>query len=328
MSDQEHILITGGAGFIGASLAKHFLKMGHRVTCLDTAPFDRLDSHPLLTCISGDVRDHTQVDPLIAEASRVVHLAAVVGVDEYMSDPGLVLDVNVLGTRHVLQSCLEHKRPVLFTSSSEVYGTNTETLTETGDRTYGSYLSPRWSYALSKAVGEQYAQAFSAQGLVHTTIRYFNIYGPGLDRPGEGRVVSKFLGYIQRGEPLPLVDGGHAVRAYCYVSDAMEATAGLALAVGHNPAVQGQAFNVGRPEAVSVKALAEQMISLSGHQAGTISVPGERFFGARFEDIPKRIPDVSALKTALGFEAKTSLYLGLRRTLEALDLLRDATDAR
>ena len=322
MSHQEHILMTGGAGFIGASLAERFIALGHKVTCLDVAPFDRLTPHPALTCIAGDIRDQALVDRLVCEADRVVHLAAVVGVDEYMSDPALVLDVNVMGTRHALSACLAHQKPVLFTSSSEVYGTNTETLQEGGQRIYGSYRSPRWSYALSKSVGEQYAQAFSQQGLQHVTIRYFNIYGPGLDRPGYGRVISKFLGYIQEGKALPLVDGGHAIRAYCYVSDAMDATASLALAVGSNPAVNGRAFNVGRVEALSVRALAERIIALSGHQAGTVDIPGDRFFGANFEDIPKRIPDVSALREAIGFVAQTSLDEGLRRTLDAVGLLK------
>jgi nucleoside-diphosphate-sugar epimerase len=315
------ILITGGAGFIGASLVERFLANGHSVTAFDVAPFDRLTPQAGLTCIHGDVSDYDRVDALVAASRRVVHLAAVVGVDEYMADPALVLDVNIIGTRNVLHACMRHDRPVLFTSSSEIYGTNAEVLSETSPRTYGSYLSPRWSYALSKAVGEQYAQAYAAQGLQHVSIRFFNIYGPGLDRPGEGRVISKFIGHIQNGTPLPLVDGGDAVRAYCYVTDAMDASAQLALAVGPGSVVNGRAFNVGRVEAVSVRALAERMIALTGHTAGVVDVPGEDFFGKNFEDIPRRVPDVSALKDVLGFEASVTLDEGLRRTLAAFDLL-------
>ncbi|MGB0589485.1 MAG: NAD-dependent epimerase/dehydratase family protein [Myxococcota bacterium] len=322
MSAPTHILITGGAGFIGANLAERFLSLGHTVTVMDVAPFARLNRHDRLTCIKGDVSDEALVDRLVSKAGRVVHLAAVVGVDEYMTDPALVLDVNVFGTRNVLRACMRHGRPVLFTSSSEIYGTNPEVLEERSPRTYGSYLSPRWSYALSKAVGEQYAQAYAPQGLEHVSIRYFNIYGPGLDRPGEGRVISKFIGHIQKGTPLPLVDGGDAVRAYCYVTDAMDATAQLALAVGQGSTVNGRAFNVGRVEPVSVKELAERMIALTGHSAGVVEVPGEDFFGKNFEDIPRRVPDVSALRDALGFEATIDLDDGLRRTLGAFGLLR------
>jgi len=328
MTRQTDILITGGAGFIGASLADRFLAKGMTVTVMDVAPFDRLPAQEGLVCVPGDVTDAALVDSLVAQSRRVVHLAAVVGVDEYMSTPAKVLDVNVFGTRNVLQSCMAHGRPVLFTSSSEVYGTNTALLSETSSRTYGSYLSPRWSYALSKAVGEQYAQAYAGQGLEHVSVRFFNIYGPGLDRPGEGRVLSKFIGHIQRGTPLPLVDGGEAVRAYCYVDDAMEATAQLALAVGPGSTVSGRAFNIGRVEPVSVRELAQRLISLTGHKAGVIEVPGEEHFGKNFEDIPRRVPDVSALHEALGFEAKTSLDEGLRLTLAAFGLLTDEDTAR
>jgi nucleoside-diphosphate-sugar epimerase len=328
VTQQADILITGGAGFIGASLAQRFLTSGLSVTVLDIAPFDRLPPQAGLTCIQGDVRDDALVDQLVASSGRVIHLAAVVGVDEYMSDPALVLDVNIQGTQAVFQACMRHSRPVLFTSSSEVYGTNSEALEETSPRVYGSYRSPRWSYALSKAVGEQYAQAYAKEGLTHVTVRFFNIYGPGLDRPGEGRVISKFLGHIQNGTPLPLVDGGRAVRAYCFVTDAMDATAKLALAVGPGSKVNGRAFNVGRVEPISVRDLAQRMIALTGHTAGTVDIAGEDFFGENFEDIPRRVPDVTALSEAIGFEARIDLDEGLSLTLEALGLLRQPSPSR
>jgi len=315
------VLVTGGAGFIGAGLARRLLARGETVACLDVAPFGRLEPHPALTCIPGDVRDAAVVGSLVAQSRRVVHLAAVVGVDDYMADPAHVLDVNVLGTRRVLQACLEHSRPVLLTSSSEVYGINDEVLTEGSARMYGSYRSPRWSYALSKSVGEQYAQAYAREGLAHVTIRFFNVYGPGLDSLGSGRVISKFLGHIRDGTPLPLVDGGHAIRSYCYVEEAIDATLALALAVSADSPLLGRAFNVGRAEPVSVRRLAERMIALSGHKAGTVDVPGAEFFGADFEDIPKRVPDVSALAEAIGFEASIDLDEGLGRTLDAVGLL-------
>ena len=323
MTRSFDVLITGGAGFIGAGLARRFLADGMSVACLDIAPFSRLQPHPALTCIRGDVRDEGTVDELVASASRVVHLAAVVGVDDYMADPALVLDINVLGTRLVLQACLRHARPVLLTSSSEVYGINQEVLTEGSARMYGSYRSPRWSYALSKAVGEQYAQAYGRDGLAHITIRFFNVYGPGLDSPGSGRVISKFLGHIQDGTPLPLVDGGHAVRSYCYVEEAIDATYRLALEAGPDSLLNGRAYNVGRADPVSVRELAERIIALSGHSAGVVDVAGGAFFGERFEDIPRRVPDVSALSAAIGFEATIDLDEGLRRTLAAVDLLAE-----
>jgi nucleoside-diphosphate-sugar epimerase len=319
-------LITGGAGFIGASLAARLRAEGHTVACLDVIPFERLDalkSDAGLTCVTGDVGDVAIVDRWVQACRRVVHLAAVVGVDEYMRDPERVLDVNILGTRNVLRSCLAHGRSVLFTSTSEIYGCNTSRLSETQSRVYGSYLSPRWSYALSKACGEQYAHALARRGLSHVTVRFFNVYGPGLDRPGSGRVVSRFLGQIAEGQPLTLVDGGQAVRAFCFVDEAIEATVQLALNMGPDVSWMGRAFNVGREEPVTMRELAERMIRLSGHTAGTLDVSGVEHFGAGFEDIPRRVPDVSALASELGFYAEIELDEGLRRTLASVGLLAD-----
>lgn len=317
-------LITGGAGFIGASLATRLRAEGHTVVCLDVIPFDRLEplsDDPGLTCVTGDVGDAATVARWVGACRRVVHLAAVVGVDAYMRDPERVLDVNILGTRHVLRACLQHSRPVLFTSTSEVYGQNEAKLSETGARIYGSYLSPRWCYALSKACGEQYAHALARRGLAHVTVRFFNVYGPGLDRPGSGRVVSCFLGQLAEGIPLTLVDGGEAVRAFCFVDEAIEATARLAMGMGADVPWMGRAFNIGRDEPVTMRELAERMIRMTGHQAGTVDVPGSQHFGAGFEDIPRRVPDVSALAELLGFRAQIDLEEGLRRTLASVGLL-------
>ena len=296
------------------------------VCCLDVAPYSRFSSETNsegLTLLEGDVRDSALIDDLVGRARRVIHLAAVVGVDDYMQRPAEVLDVNIMGTRLVFDACLKHDRPVLFTSSSEVYGTNTSVLHEDSDRIYGRYTSPRWSYAISKAVGEQYAHALAREGLQHVTTRYFNVYGPGLDRPGAGRVVSKFLGCIQEGRPLTLVDGGVAIRSFCYVDEAIDATAQLALSLGVNDRTVGRAFNIGRAEAVSMRTLAELMIELSGHTAGTVDVSGESHFGAGFQDIPKRVPSTQALREAIGFEATIGLREGLSMMLQRLGMLRE-----
>lgn len=317
-------LVTGAAGFLGASLTRRLLARGCTVLAVDVAPFGRLaelSDHAGLTCRRGDVRDVAAVLRWVGEAARVVHLAAVVGVRRYMEDPALVLDVNLRGTMDVLRACRDQGRPVLYASSSESYGLVAEPLTETSRRCYGSYRSPRWSYAISKAAAEQYAQALALQGLVHTTTRYFNVYGPGLDRPGAGRVISRFLGLLQDGEPLPLIDGGDHLRTFCWVDEAVAATEALALALGRDPGVTGRAFNVGHPDPITIRHLAERMIHLSGHTAGTVDVPGTEVYGADFEEIPVRIPDVRALREAIGFEAKVDLDEGLRRTLAHYGLL-------
>lgn len=326
------ILITGGSGFIGVAIAETLLGRGHEVTCLDVVPGYRLGSVeklPGFRLVIGDVQDAALVDSLVSAADFVFHLGAVVGVDEYIQRPLDVLDVNILGTRLVLSACMKHDRPVIFASSSETYGKATGLLKEDGDHLFGDLANSRWSYALTKAVGEQYAVALGRRGLRYAIVRYFNVYGPLMDHPGMGRVISKFLGYIRDGRPLPLVDGGDAVRCYCYIDDAVDATLRIfgALCEG-NRRVSGQAFNIGKPDPVPVRELAELMITLSGHTHGTVDVPGIAFFGDGFEEIPYRVPDVSTMREILGFEAKTELVDGLAMVLGYWKLLAPGMEER
>lgn len=285
---------------------------------MDLADGGRIDwaAHPRLSFVRGDVLDAALVDELVGRCGLVLHLAAVVGVDEYIKQPEHVLDVNILGARNVLLACERHHRPVLMTSTSEVYGKNQDVLIEDSDSLLGPSVNRRWSYAVSKLAAEHYARALASLGLRYVIVRYFNVYGPLMDEPGRGRVISKFVGCIQRGEPLSLVDSGGAVRAFCYVDDAVEATVRLALALEEgDDGVSGRSFNIGRDEPVTIRDLAGMMIRLSGHERGMVDVPGARFFGSGFEEVPLRVPDVTALQSAIGFTAGTPLDEGLRRTL-------------
>lgn len=319
------VLITGGSGFIGTAVVRYLLEAGKSVVCLDhVIDLERLgDLGPRVVTVEADVRDADAIERWVAQASRVVHLAAVVGVDEYIQRPVDVLEVNILGTRNVLLACTRHRRPLVFASTSESYGKNCSDLGEDFDRVYGSPAHSRWSYAISKTVGEQYAYALAGEGLVFCACRYFNVYGALLDRPGSGRVVSKFLGRIRDGLPLLLVDDGKAVRSLCYIDDAAEATARLALELSAAAPFRNSSINVGRVEPVTVRELAEIMIDLSGHRAGCKNVPGEVYFGAGFEEIPRRVPRVDRLAEAIGFYARTDLRTGLARTLDHWGLLRN-----
>ncbi|MEZ4373351.1 MAG: aminotransferase class I/II-fold pyridoxal phosphate-dependent enzyme [Polyangiaceae bacterium] len=309
------ILITGGTGFVAHQLQRTFAAMGRSCRLFDknSGPEHRPPEAPVSL---GDVRDTDLVDRLVREASAVVHLAAVVGVDEYLRSPAEVLDVNISGTRNVLNSCLAHGKPVVVASSSEVYGKNIERIREDSCMILGSSSRPRWSYALSKAVGEHLAQALASSGLSCVITRYFNVYGPLLDAPGRGRVLSKWLGRLQQGLPLQVVDGGSAVRSFCYVDEAAAATAGLLLALEEGRIASGRAFNVGRVEPVSMLQLAQRMLDMVGRPEALELLPGEVVFGKGFEEIPCRVPDVSSIRAAIGFEAKIALDEGLGRVLE------------
>ncbi|VEN73011.1 conserved hypothetical protein [Candidatus Desulfarcum epimagneticum] len=319
-----NFLITGGSGFIGSSLAERLLKTGATVVCLDINNSDRLTfPGKQLKQVKGDVLDAKRVDHWVGRCERVIHLAAIAGVDEYITRPFDVLDVNIMGTRNVLLSCLKRRRPVLFSSSSEIYGMNTGALEETSSRVYGPSSNHRWSYAISKSAGEHYAYALGEQGLIFAIVRYFNVYGPKLDSPGSGRVVSKFIGCIQDHRPLTLVDGGDAARTFCYVDDAVEATARLAMKLKPDAPFRNTAVNIGRDEPATIKELADMMIRLTGHPYGTKNVPGEVFFGKGFEEIPHRMPDISKQRQFLDFEPKVDLEEGLKRVLNHWDLLAD-----
>ena len=318
-------LITGGLGFIGSAITRYLLSVGKTVVCLDKKDPGKLaDIEDLFHKVIGDIMDVELIDNWVACCDRIIHLAALVGVDEYMARPHEVLDINILGTRNVLMQCLKHNRPVLIASSSEIYGLNTGILEEESDRYYGSSRKYRWSYGISKTAGEHYAYALGRLGLTAASVRYFNIYGPKLDTPGEGRVISKFLGCIRDGKPLTLVDGGYAVRTLCYIDDAAEATARLALELSPDCSFNHSAVNIGRSEPMTIKELAEMMIRLSGHKAGTVDVEGKEFFGKGFEEIPVRVPDVSKLDRVLNFKAKVEPEEGLRRTLDYWGLLAEA----
>ncbi len=317
------VLVTGAAGFLGSAVTHELVARGYRVLALDRDFSDaRLEDRPEIERVCGDVRDADLIDELVSRSCRVLHFAAIAGVHDYLERPMEVLDINLLGTRGVLKSAHAHQVPILIASTSEVFGKNPTLLDEGGDTWLGPTTNARWCYAASKIASEHYAWALAKQGLAVSAVRYFNVYGPYLDRPGAGRVISQFLGAVQEGRPLVLVDGGHAVRCFCYIDDAVRATVELALAVESGSDLVGRPFNVGNPEPVSMRELAAEVVSMTHHEPGTVDQPGPEFFGSGFEDIPHRVPDTAALEEAIGFRAETPLREGLRRTLDAWGLLR------
>ncbi len=317
------ILVTGGAGLIGTAVCQALRARQLEVVCLD------LDQPAAqVEWIKGDVRDAALIDQTVARCERVIHLAAIVGISEYLRDPVSVLDVGIMGTRNVLGACQRHGRPVLLASTSEIYGRAAGLLHEQSDAVLAAPSVGRYCYAASKMAAEHYAFALARAGLMVTITRYFNVYGPRLGPPGSRRVVSQFLAAIRERAPLSLVDGGAAVRSFCHVDDAARATVELALALGQDPRVAGRAFNVGRNEPVAIRELARLMIELSAHRGGVREVAGRDFFGTGFEEIPNRVPDVSALREAIGFEATIGLAEGLTRTLRECQLLAPGAEAR
>ena len=220
-------IVTGASGFVGSHLTERLLADGHEVLGMDVGLGPNLDSvasHPRLSFGEGDIRDAGYVSSFVgADADVVFHLAAMVGVTHYLKSPLDVLDVNVMGTRNVLEAASNHRARVVLASTSEVYGRNPKVpWSEDDDRVLGSTSVDRWSYSTSKATCEHIALAVHRHRSTPVTIvRYFNVYGP---RQAPIYVISRAVHRVLNGEPPILYDGGSQTRCFTYVDDAVEGT--------------------------------------------------------------------------------------------------------
>ncbi len=311
------ILITGGAGFLGSHLGDFLLAQGHEVVALDTSSDLKIRhniGNPKFQFIKGSILDHDLLESLIAKCDKVFHLAAVVGVEHYVEDPLHVLNINVNGTQEVIKLAYRYDKKVIFSSTSEVYGKSKDTpFREYGDRLLGATSIDRWCYSTSKAVGEHFCFAYGKLGLPVVIVRFFNAYGPRLDRIDVGRVITIFMGQLLRGEPLTVIGDGKQTRAFTYVGDAVRA---LAMAGEKDEAVGG-IFNIGTDRETTVLELAEAMIRAFPETGSKITfVQQQEIYGESYEDIPRRYPDITRMREILGVDPTTPLEEGLRQTIE------------
>ncbi len=310
------VLITGGGGFIGSHLSEELLSRGHEVFILEpggTTKIRHLIGHPKFRVVHDSVMDMGILDSLISQVDLVYHLAAVVGVEHYVGDPYQVLNVNVNGTQNVLKTAFKYGRKVVFSSTSEVYGRNPNLpWSEDDDRVLGSTRIDRWCYSTSKAVGEHFCFAYHKMGLPMTIIRYFNIFGPRLDKLDAGRIITIFMGQLLRNEPLTVIGDGLQTRCFTYVSDAVTATANAGLQDDTN----GEIYNIGTDVETSILELARRMIAISGASSEIEFVKQEDVYGQSYEDIGRRVPNATRMKEQLGVRELAPLDEGLRQTIE------------
>lgn len=310
------ILITGGAGFLGSHLTDAFLARGDEVTILDIIndlKVRHLLAHPRFHYVRDSVFNTEILESLILKSDLIYHLAAVVGVEHYVGDPYEVLNVNINGTQAVLKLAYKYNRKVVFSSTSEVYGRNPKVpFAEDDERVLGSTRIDRWCYSTSKAAGEHFCFAYHRMGLPVVVLRYFNVYGPRLDKIDVGRVITIFMGQVLRGEPVSVIGDGKQTRCFTYVSDAIRAT----VEAGIGERAVGQIFNVGTDVETSILELAETMIRIAGSPSKVVFVPQADVYGTSYEDVPRRVPLLRQMHEVLGVQADTPLEKGLRDTIE------------
>ena len=310
------ILITGGAGFLGSHLTDALLTRGDEVTILDVVSDLKVRhrlGHPRFHYVRDSVFNTEILESLILKHDLIYHLAAVVGVEHYVGDPYAVLNVNINGTQAVLKLAYKHNRKVVFSSTSEVYGRNPRVpFAEDDERVLGSTRIDRWCYSTSKAAAEHFCFAYHRLGLPVVILRYFNVYGPRLDKIDVGRVITIFMGQVLRGQPVTVIGDGRQTRCFTYVSDAIRAT----VEAGLNERAVGQIVNVGTDVETSILELAERMIRIAGSPSRVVFVPQDEVYGASYEDVPRRVPLLRQMHEILGVRAETPLEKGLQETIE------------
>ena len=301
-------LITGGAGFIGSHLVEKLIARGDQVVVFDNLS---TGSARNLSAIKegikfeqGNILDKAAIDKLVSESHYVVHLAAALGVFNIVNKPLESLKTNLQGSEVVLEACDKYKMPVLIASTSEIYGKNDKVpLNEEDDRIIGHPLKSRWSYSEAKAVDESLAYFYYLENkLPIRIVRFFNTVGPR--QVGHyGMVVPRFVSAALKNESLSVYGSGDQIRCFCHVDDAVRA---LLLVMDSEKAV-GEVFNVGNNQQISIMELAKKVIELTGSSSSIEKIAYEKAYPEGFEDMQRRVPDISKIKQVLGWSPEINL---------------------
>jgi UDP-glucose 4-epimerase len=301
-------LITGGAGFIGSHLVEKLITRGDQVMVFDnlsTGLASNLSGiENKIRFEQGDILDKAAIDELVSESDYVVHLAAALGVLNIVNKPLESLKTNLQGSEIVLEACDKYRKPVLVASTSEIYGKNDKVpLSEEDDRIIGHPLKSRWSYSEAKAVDESLAYFYYLENkLPIRIVRLFNTVGPR--QVGHyGMVVPRFVSAALKNEPLSVYGSGDQIRCFCHVDDAVRA---LILVMDSDKAV-GEVFNVGNNQQISIMELAKKVIELTRSSSSIEKIAYEKAYPEGFEDMQRRVPDISKIKRVLGWAPEIKL---------------------
>jgi UDP-glucose 4-epimerase len=306
----QRYLVTGGAGFIGSHLVERLLADGHRVTVLDdfsTGSPQNLAAvrgHERLQIIRDSVSSERTVDLAVSQADVVFHLASAVGVQLVLDEPVRTIRTTIHGTEVVLEAANRYGRPTLITSSSEVYGKGARVpFAEDDDVVMGPTRTTRYCYAYCKGIDEFLGLAYHKQfGLPVTIVRLFNTVGPR--QVGRyGMVLPRFAKAAVAGEPLKVHGDGEQTRCFCHVGDVVNAIVALTA----EPSACGRVFNLGGEEEISMNTLAARVIAAAGSKSRIEHISIEEAYGQLFDDMPRRVPDLTRIRSAIGFAPAHSL---------------------
>lgn len=304
------ILITGGAGFIGSHLTDRLVSEGHEVFILDDLSTGRLENlagameSGLVRFTEGSILDRPLVEEMVGRTDMIFHLAAAVGVKLIMDEPSRSILTNITGTENVLTAALTRRTPCFVASTSEVYGKATKfPFSEDDDLTLGATRNLRWSYACAKMLDEFLALAYAREhDLPVVLLRFFNTTGPR--QTGRyGMVLPNFVQAALEGRPLKVHGTGEQSRCFGHVKDVIEALMRLMV----TPEAYGRVFNIGTDQEVTIRSLAEQVIAATGSSSAIETVPYDSVYPVGFEDMVRRLPDVSRLESVTGFRPRRTL---------------------
>jgi nucleoside-diphosphate-sugar epimerase len=333
----KKILILGANGFIGHHLTRRILETTdwevHGMD-LTSGRLGELLQHPRLHFTEGDITVQKDwIDDRVRTCDTVLPLVAIATPATYVSAPLRVFELDFEANLPIVRAAVKHKKHLVFPSTSEVYGMSPdrEFDPETSPLVYGPINKPRWIYACSKQLMDRVIAAYGGdQGLNYTLFRPFNWIGSGLDsiftpKPGSSRVVTNFLGRIVRGEPLQLVDGGSQKRAFSDIADGVDAL--VRIIDNPNGVASGRIFNIGNPaNHFSIRQLAEMMLAMAAEypeyeagakRSGIVDISAQDYYGTGYQDVPDRLPKITATVNDLGWKPQVTMEESLRRVFEA-----------
>lgn len=304
------VLITGGAGFIGSHLAEELLNGSNKVCVLDNLSTGRLENvahlenNPNFELVIGTILDENLVDKLVEKCDVIFHLAAAVGVELIVKKPLESLTTNIKGSEIILEMACRYHKKVLITSTSEIYGKNINgPLKENDDRILGSPLKTRWSYSTAKAVDEMLAYVYWKEKQVPSIIvRLFNTVGPR--QTGHyGMVMPRFISQALKNGTITVYGTGKQSRCFIHVKDVVKALIDLT----EEPKAVGEVFNIGSQEEITIEQLAKEIIQITKSSSEIEYIPYEKAYEEGFEDMQRRVPDISKINKLIGFKPTSTL---------------------